>query len=193
MIMKKSLTQRSADAVKNGGKSGDLRAIHVEVTERLAAVETEQKNLDRGISAMEREGDLDGLRETRQKQADLKDEERVLLLQRTELHQAIKFAVGEEAVAGAEKLNKNLQQALQKAQQAQAVLAECRSVVLGAIQARSHAQEIGKEIVFDPDLIRGLAQAAYSDRNECNQAQIDLGIAVAIERTRFNPGTARAR
>lgn len=193
MIMKKSLTQRAADAVKNGGKSADLRSIHAEVTQRLAAVEAEQKKLDVGIGSIEREGDLDALREARHKQIDLKDEERVLLLQRSELYQAIKVAVGEEAVAGADKLKKNLEQALQKAQQAQAALAECREVVLGAVNARNHAKEIGKEIVFSPEVIRELALASYSDRNECNQAQIDLGISVAIERTRVNPGTVRSR
>ena len=193
--MKNSLTRRASDAVKNGGKSADLRSLQQEVAQRIGAVDLELKSLQAETGNAERDGDLEALQQIRRKETDLQDEERVLLRQRSDLHQAFKTASGEEAIAAAGQHRKDLESALQRAMKAQEILSECQKAVAGVILARKWAKDIGTEIPFDADTIHNLATAAYPEGNTRKQVMLDLGIAASRLKapSKINPGTRRER
>ena len=147
MIKKLSLTQRAAAAVRSDSTSAELRKIHREVGIRLEQVEKDLKSLEIKIPSVEGDGDLEALREIRTSTENLKDEERVLLRQRTDLYHEIKNAAGKEAIAAESQHKKNLNSALRQAEKALTILGECRESIMTVIQARRHAVEIGQDLI----------------------------------------------
>jgi hypothetical protein len=179
-MLKKSLTQRAAEAVKKNSSSADLAAIKSEIVRRISEVEAELRTKEREIEIAVGDGDLEGMRAIRQAETSLKDESRILHHQSGELHRAIQVAKGSEAMAAAKDHSKKLAATLEKAQKAQAMLAECQQAAREVITARMDAAYIGEKLVFDASTIRRLAAAIYPEgSNEYKQAMLDLGIADA--------------
>lgn len=181
MIRKKSVTQRAAEAVKNNASAAELLAIKNEITHRIQEVEGELKAKQVEIEDAMGDGDLDVLRAVRQSEADLKDEDKMLHRQQSELHRAIGIAQGEEAVKATGQHRKNLEKALESAEKAQAMLAESQRVAREVIQARNQAAKIGQSLVFSANTIRALAAAIHPEGNERKQLMIDLGIREAMK------------
>ncbi len=126
------------------------------------------------------EGDLEALRDVRQSEADLQDEDKMLHRQQSELHRAIGIAQGEEAVKATAKHRKNLDNALAQAEKAQAMLEESKRVANEIIMARRSAAHIGQTIAFSADTIRALAAAIHPEGNDRKQLMLDLGIREAL-------------
>ncbi|MBA6412384.1 hypothetical protein H2508_04590 [Parahaliea sp. F7430] len=181
MIKKlKSLTQRAAQAIKNDTPSAELTEIKREVGERIHQVEVELKTKEQEIEAAMIDGDLDGLRAIRHQEAELKDEDKVLHRQNSDLHRAIRNAEGEEAMKSAEKLRKELGKALDQAEKAQAILQQAQASAREVAKARETAAYIGESLLFDSATIRSLAELAFKHDTEQKQIMIDLGIRDAM-------------
>ncbi|MAL94057.1 MAG: hypothetical protein CME40_03105 [Haliea sp.] len=181
MIKRKSVTQRAAEAVKNNASSAELAAIKAEISQRIQQVDTELKAKEAEIENVMGDGDLDALRAVRQSEADLRDEDKLLHRQQSELHRAIGIAQGEEAMKAAGQHRKNLAKALEQAEKARALLQEAQQAARLVITARNQAAHIGSALVFEADTIRALAAALYPEGNERKQLMIDLGIRDAMK------------
>lgn len=173
----KSLTMRAAEAAKNGGASADLQNVRAELNTRMDEVDAAQKSTRRGIDDAERDGDLEALAALKKAADNLKDEWKVLYRQRADINEAIKLALGKEAVAASMPLNKQLDEAVRKARQALGVLDECRAIADLLILQRQRAHAIGEELLFNADQIMNLTVQIYPyENNERMQKQLDLGL-----------------
>lgn len=180
-MSKKNLTQRAVQLIRANAPSGDLIDIKREVSQRIqevdAALKLKQVEVDRVMG----DGDLDALKAFRQGEAELRDEDKMLHRQQSDLHRAIEIAHGEEAMRGADQHRKALAKSLKQSRQAQDMLQESQLAIRKIIQARRHAEEIGQALVFDADVIRELANLTYFEGNEKKQCKIDLGILAAMQ------------
>lgn len=176
-MSEKSITKRAAKAIKGNAASTELKSIKAEIAQRIQAVAVALKGKAVEVEEAMRDGDLDALHAVRQSEADLRDEDKMLHRQQSELHRAIEIAQGEEAVKAADQHAKNLEKALKQAETAQAMLQDSRRAASDVILARRYAAGIGQTLKFQGGTIRALATAIYApDSNQCKQAMIDLGI-----------------
>lgn len=139
-------------------------------------MEIELGAMGREIEKAMQSGDLDELRAARQRQEALKDEEKILYRQRTDVHQEITAARGREALEATPKLRKDLAAAVEQARAAQEAIAECLRTASRIIAARGEVAAIGQKLLFDPLVIQDLASTVYPDGNDRKQLMIDLGI-----------------
>lgn len=175
-ILKKSLTQRAAEAIKNNASSADLLSIKAEVSRRIQEVDSALKAKQREVDDAMGTGDPEALRMVRQSQSELQDEDLMLHRQQSDLARSIGITKGEEAVKAYGQHRKNLESALKRAKEAQETLADCERIARGVMRARTDAAQIGEALVFSADTIRDLAAAIFPEGNERKQAMIDLGI-----------------
>lgn len=180
-MSKKSLTQRAAEAIKNGAASSELVALQTEIVARIQEVVREISAKDGEIDAAMGGGDLDALRAARQTEADLRDEDKVLHRQQADLAAAISAEKGREAVRESEQHRENLTKALEQAENAQAMLKESKRMAQRVHLAREHAKKVGQSLVFDANTIRALAAAIHPPGNDRKQLMINLGIHEAMK------------
>lgn len=174
-----SLTVRAAQAVKSDGATiEELTALQREIIERIQVVDGLLRRADADVESAMASGDLEELRKVRQTQAETQDEDKVLHRLRSDLAQSIKVAEGEAAMANQDKLQKQLEGALAKADEAQALRAEAVRMAERVVIARQKAQAIGHRLDFDHETIRTLSDRLYPDStNSAKQLQINLGAA----------------
>ena len=175
MFKPKSLTIRSAEAVKKGGPSSELKVLRNEVNARMDEVDAAVSAIALQVDGAQRDGDLDALLAIRQTERELKDEYSVLFRQRSDLNQGIKTALGREIMSSAPQLKKQLYAAAQQARKAQDIIAECLLTATALVKARMDVAEVGEELLFDADTIMSLAMIIYPDGNERKQLMINLG------------------
>lgn len=177
----KSLTERAAEAIKSNASSKELLSIKAEIASRIQQVDSAMKSKQREIEDAEISGDLDLVRSVRHSEIDLKDEDRLLHRQQSELHRAIGIAKGHEAVEATSEYRKKLAKAVEQAEKAQEMMADCRLIANQLMLARTDAAHIGEKLVFSADTIRALAAAMYPQgSNERKQLMLDLGIREAM-------------
>ena len=175
MTEKQSLAKRAVEAITTKAPSAELKALYSEIGHRLTDLDQELHRANLQADATVGDGDIEALRAVRQLAQDLKDEEKILRFQSSEIYQALKIALGEEAVENEARHDKTLAEALAEAQKAQAVLANCRRMVQEVIAARRDATEIGATLTFDRDTVRALSVAIHSEPNLAKQCLLDLG------------------
>ena len=179
MTKQKPLSKRAAEAIERKATFDELKAIRSEVNARLQELEGELKAAKRATDDAEGTGDPDKVSAAREAYEVLRDEERMLLRMRKELHSAASIARGQEAVQALPQHRKTLASALDKAEKARAMLAEAEQAAKEVIAARRAAHEIGERITFDRETIRGLAETLHPKGNASKQLMIDLGIGEA--------------
>ena len=184
----KHLTDRVADALaSNKATSAELGDLHRQTDARCVELDT---LLKRARQAVDNAASMAEIKQARQALADLQDEERVSLKQRTDLFTARKAAAGEEAVRDFPNYQKELKEAAKKAEQALRILDGVSAVVRRAAKCRTAAKEVGQTLSFDPETVMAIADVLHTRRGTREHSELlaSLGVRpIRVERER-NPG-----